>query len=282
MRSSILLSAAFTLFIAPASLPSTAQRGQPTAEFHVPYRLTAAKHVLVRAKVNGKGPYNLILDTGAPFLVLAKKFAEPLGVTLENNWTTLDRLDIEGGVKLEGVQCRFDDLFQLEGMNGLGMAGIEIHGLAGYPILSRYRITYDFTKPKLTWVATNYTPTELPKHGRGGAPGGLDTLGQVMKSVGKFFGMNRIAPAGPRGFLGLTARDMGDGIEIVSVVSQGPAAKAGLHPGNRIESVAGKAVRSLTDLSDSLSRVGPGERLVVTIAHADGPREVTITTGTGF
>ena len=36
--------------------------------FEVPYRLTAVKHIVVRAKINGKGPFNFILDTGAPAL----------------------------------------------------------------------------------------------------------------------------------------------------------------------------------------------------------------------
>src|ERR1700722_17313756 len=38
--------------------------------FEVPYRLTAVKHIVVRAKINGKGPFNFILDTGAPALFI--------------------------------------------------------------------------------------------------------------------------------------------------------------------------------------------------------------------
>jgi len=276
MRTRVLLAAA--VLAAPTDGPAA----PPQQTYKVPYSLTAAKHVLVRAKVNGKGPFNLILDTGAPVLVLAKKVAEPLRLNATNNWATLDRLSIEGGVELTQVQARLDDLFQLEGMNGLGMAGVEIHGLAGYPILARFRITYDFTQPKLTWVPTNHTPDELPKFGRGSAPGGLDALGQVMKSVGKFFGLNRLPPPGPRGFLGLTARATADGVEIDSVILDGPAAKAGLKAGDRIAQVAGQPVGSLTALGQTLARVGPGERLAIEIADGDGLRSLTVTTGTGF
>lgn len=279
MRTRLFLAAA-TMF-APTPGPAAVDRAPPVQAYQVPYSLTAAKHVLVRVKVNGKGPFNLILDTGAPVLILAKKVAEPLGLDVTNNWATLDRLSIEGGVELEKAQARIDDLFQLEGMNGLGMAGVEIHGLAGYPILARYRITYDFTQPKLTWVPTDYVPDELPKFGRGGAPGGLDALGQVMKSVGKFFGMNRLAPPGPRGFLGLTVRPVGDAVEVVAVVAGGPAAKAGLQPGDRLVRVAGKSITSLNGLSDALSRVGPRERLAVEV-HRGEVRELSIETGTGF
>ena len=34
--------------------------------FHVPYRLTSTNHVLIRVKINGKGPYNFILDKPWP------------------------------------------------------------------------------------------------------------------------------------------------------------------------------------------------------------------------
>jgi serine protease Do len=39
--------------------------------YEVPFRLTPTKHILVRAKINGKGPYNFVLDTGAPDLFVA-------------------------------------------------------------------------------------------------------------------------------------------------------------------------------------------------------------------
>src|SRR4051794_27717922 len=95
------------------------------AAVQVPYRLTQTQHVLVRAKINGKGPFNFILDTGAPALFVAKKVAEKAGVgTEQRGWTTFDRFEVEGGVVFEKAEGRVDDLFQLEGMNGMGLAGV--------------------------------------------------------------------------------------------------------------------------------------------------------------
>jgi hypothetical protein len=48
----------------PAIALADDQKEQP-ATLEIPYKLTDTKHVLVRAKINGKGPFNLILDTGA-------------------------------------------------------------------------------------------------------------------------------------------------------------------------------------------------------------------------
>ena len=61
---------------APAALPDTTN----VKPIHVPYRLTKTQHILVRAKINGKGSYNFIVDTGAPALFVSKKTADAAGV----------------------------------------------------------------------------------------------------------------------------------------------------------------------------------------------------------
>src|SRR5262249_45750835 len=113
----------------------------------VPYRLTAPKHVLIRAKINGKGPFNFILDTGAPAVFITNKVAEKAGVKPDRTgWGAFDSFEIEGGLVVPKAKGRVEDLFQLEGMNGLGLAGAEVHGVIGYNVIARYRIEFDFTK----------------------------------------------------------------------------------------------------------------------------------------
>src|SRR5437588_12559768 len=80
----------------PKTVPTT-RTDAPTVL--VPYRLTRTQHVLVRAKINGKGPFNFILDTGAPALFVAKKVADGIGVTADKRGrATFDRFEVEGGV----------------------------------------------------------------------------------------------------------------------------------------------------------------------------------------
>ncbi len=61
--------------LAALCLTPTAWADEPARpeSIEVPYRLTVPKHILVRAKINGKGPYNFILDTGAPALFVSTK-----------------------------------------------------------------------------------------------------------------------------------------------------------------------------------------------------------------
>src|SRR6516165_5634433 len=89
----------------------------------VPYTVTNTKHILIRAKINGKGPYNLIVDTGAPALFVSTAVCTKLGVKPDKKgWGTFDQFEIEGGVVIKEARGRIEDPFQLEGMNGLGLA----------------------------------------------------------------------------------------------------------------------------------------------------------------
>ena len=125
--------------LAALSLAPAAQARAPVPDkaaprsFEVPYRLTMVKHLLVRAKINGKGPFNFILDTGAPALFVATDVSRKLGVDPDKKgWGTFDRLEIEGGPVVTKTRGRVEDPFQLEGMNGLGLAGVHLHGCLLY------------------------------------------------------------------------------------------------------------------------------------------------------
>src|SRR5687767_6881727 len=76
----------------------------------VPYRLTVPKHVLIRAKINGKGPFNFILDTGAPAVFITEKVAERAGVkAAKNALSTFERFEIEGGLVVANAKGRVED-----------------------------------------------------------------------------------------------------------------------------------------------------------------------------
>src|SRR5262245_3490378 len=81
---------------APARADELKPQGKAT--YQVPYRLTDTLHVLVRVKINGKGPYNFILDTGAPGLFVATSVAKQLGVQPDKSgWAVFKTFEIEGG-----------------------------------------------------------------------------------------------------------------------------------------------------------------------------------------
>ncbi|MGZ3392414.1 MAG: aspartyl protease family protein, partial [Isosphaeraceae bacterium] len=67
--------------------------------FQVPYRLTDTNHFLVRVRINSKGPFNFLVDSGAPALFIATETAKKVGLKAARDrfWTPVDRFDIEGG-----------------------------------------------------------------------------------------------------------------------------------------------------------------------------------------
>src|SRR5262249_42901093 len=52
----------------------------PLKPIKVPFELVQSQHIVVAVKVNGEGPYRLILDTGAPLVLVSSKLARAAGV----------------------------------------------------------------------------------------------------------------------------------------------------------------------------------------------------------
>ena len=82
-----------------AEPPDAAADPQIGRSFQIPYRLTDTNHFLVRVRLNGKGPFNFLVDSGAPSLYIATETASKIGLKPDpaEFWTPVDRLEFEGG-----------------------------------------------------------------------------------------------------------------------------------------------------------------------------------------
>ncbi len=72
----VIATLAFLSEVDAQSPPRDAQVGR---SFQVPYRLTDTNHFLVRVRINGKGPFNFLVDTGASAIALTPDDARKLG-----------------------------------------------------------------------------------------------------------------------------------------------------------------------------------------------------------
>jgi hypothetical protein len=276
--------AAAALCLAPAGRADEAPRAGPKT-FQVPYRLTVPKHILVRAKINGKGPYNFILDTGAPALFVATDLCRKLGVKPDkNSWGVFDRFEIEGGVVLTKFKGRVETPFQLEGMNGMGLAGAELHGIIGYNVLARYRMEIDFTRDKMAWTELDFEPR--PPLGLGakvGGAGGMEILGSVMKMMGSLLGKKAGTESVPRGFLGIELKGGEDDEPVVAaVLGDGPAGRAGVKAGDRITRVQGRTVVANDDVRRLSGNLRAGAAVKLTVKRDGETKEFSFQTGEGF
>jgi hypothetical protein len=269
------------LGLAPGAWADESKKPE-TKNHQVPYRLTTTNHVLVRAKINGKGPYNFILDTGAPALFVSTGVSRKLGVSADGQgWGTFDRLEIEGGVVLTKARGRVEDPFQLEGMNTLGLAGAELHGIIGYTVLARYRLEFDFTKHKMGWTELDYKP-QGPQGLGAQATSGLDAMSTVIKLLGAFLGKRPEQEIALRGFLGIALEDTADGVAVSAALADGPAALAGLQAGDRITHFQGKEVSSTAELQRRVAGLGADETARLRVLRGDATHTINIKAGKGI
>jgi membrane-associated protease RseP (regulator of RpoE activity) len=268
--------------VAADTKPETKPAPGEAKRVQVPYRLTETKHVLVRVKMNGKGPFNLILDTGAPAVFITKAVAKKAKVeTDEKGWANFDKFELEGGLVVPKARGRVEDLFQLQGMNGLGLAGVELHGVIGYNVLAKYRIQYDFTADKLGFepLPGFEPPALVPLGGKG--QGGLDAIGPIMKMMAGLLGIKPNFATVPRGFVGIEFEEK-DGVVVKKVLPGSPAEKAGIKPGDRLETVKNIGIDDSKDLTRALAKAGVGTKLKVTVKRGDQTEDLTLELGRGL
>ncbi|MDE2508579.1 MAG: PDZ domain-containing protein [Planctomycetota bacterium] len=260
--------------------------------YEVPYRLTETNHFLVRLRINGKGPFNFLVDTGAPALFVSTETAKKIGVepAKEDFWTPIDHLEFEGGPQLDHVKARVEDPFQLVGMNALGLPGATIDGILGYTILARFRITLDPTRDRMKWTRLDFAPVEpfIPKRVQGGQPPAemqaMNALGPVAKFAAMIVGKQPEEKLRPRGLIGIEFSESDGCLTVMKVLPDSPAAKAGVKAGDRLLGIAQSTVASVEAARRAMAGTGLGDRVQLRVRHSGATEEVelTVTTAKGF
>lgn len=269
---------------APARVDNSV-KAKEAKTYEIPYKMTIPKHIVVRAKINGKGPFNFILDTGAPALFIATKVGDKAGLKGgPKQWAAIDRFEIEGGLVVEKARGRVETPFQLEATNGMGLAGMEIHGLIGYDLLAKYRMEIDFTRDKMTWTELDYVPKLPPmmKGKGGGSLAELEMIGTVMKSVGALMNRKATPDVSLRGFYGMTLVDGDEYPKVTAVLSKGPAGVAGLKVGDLVTKIDGRSVTNIADVLRRAGRLVPKTSVELTVKRGDETKEIAIATGEGI
>jgi hypothetical protein len=240
-------------------------------------------HMVVRAKLNGKGPYNFIVDTGAPAMFVRTAVAKEAGAEDDpDGWATFHRMELEGGVLMGNVKARAEDIFQIRGMNSLGLPGVRLDGVLGYNILARFRMEFDLSKSYMTWTELDFDPPLPTPLGKGGAAPELEAMGNLTELFAAFFRRPEPAPLGTRGSLGVELADRDGAVVIKTVLPNSPAHAAGLKPGDTIDQFAGAHVRSVAELLAQAATVGGNQDVSIRVIRGNEPIDVAVTTGKGF
>ena len=258
--------------------------------FRVPYRLTETNHFLVRVRVNGKGPFNFLVDSGAPALYIATETAAKVGLKppAKGFWTPLDSLEIEGGARLEQVKARVEDPFQLVGMNALGLPGASIDGILGFTILAKFKLEIDPSQDRMTWTRLDFNPADppVPRDDDGPPPVEMqlmNALGPVAKGLAFLMGKQPEEVRVNRGFLGIVwAEDEPGTVRVVKVLRGSPAEAAGLRPGDALREIGGKPVDGLKTARALTAGVRPGDAVAVVVKRDGEETTLKLTAGEGL
>jgi hypothetical protein len=247
--------------------------------YQIPYRVTHTNHFLVRVRINGKGPFNFLVDTGAPALYIATETARKAGLEPGRNefWTPVARLDFEGGAHLADIRARVEDPFQLVGMNALGLPGATIDGILGFTVLARYRIELDPTRDRMTWTRLDFEPVEppVPPRAAGGQdrppPGiqGMNLLGPLAKVIALFTGGKQPEDQlHPRGFFGIELAEEEGMVRVATVLAGSPAARAGVRPGDVLVRLLDRAVPSIKEAREAVATTRPDDRVALVVRRS--------------
>lgn len=276
-------------------VPASAVLPEQTV-YHIPYRVTATNHLLLRAKLNGQGPYNFILDTGAPALFIPTDVARKLGIQADaGKWGTVRRLEIEGGAVIENIKARVEDPFQMQSMNQMALAGTHIDGVIGYNVLARFRIEIDLTQPTLMWTPLSWMPPSpaiiMPKQKQSIAKPtqNLKQMQDLAKMASSMFA-RKPQEVVLRGFIGIEIEDAGgseDGVKVQTVLPKSPAATGGLLAGDIIREIKRPrgmekdVVKTKESLQSLLSGIASEERIVFFVRRGEQTMEIPVLAGTG-
>jgi hypothetical protein len=249
---------------------------QPAAKpAKVAFELLSTKHMAVQIKLNGKGPYRVIFDTGAPVMLLNTKIAKESGVIGKNMKTplfspfgTMGQAKIKtleiGDLKAEDVPAVVMDHPTVELISKfLG----PIEGIVGFPFFARYKMTLDYQAKEMTFVPNGFEPPDI-----------METLTATIMALGNDKPKPKIvAPGAQWGFsLQKAAADKDAGVTIQAVMKGSAAAQAGLRTGDRLLALDGRWTDTVAEAYQAAAFVKPESDTKVMIKRGDKEIELTV------
>ena len=255
-----------------ALVPLVAQQPPPPPKTAtVPFTMLPSNHMVVEAKLNGKGPYRFIFDLGAPITILSNRAAEASGAVKadapksffmgQRGEANIEKLEMSG-MTADDVPVIVLDHPLIKAFSDIFHKPID--GIIGYTFWARYRTSIDYKDLKMTFTPVDFKVRNLMK----------DLPAQLAgPKVAKTF---VVAPHGLWGInLGKPAGIESPGMPITKVLPGSPAALAGLQVGDILTSVDGRWTTSLPDTYRAAESVEP-EKPVTVVVLRDG-KEVTLT-----
>jgi hypothetical protein len=242
-------------------------------------------HLAVQVKVNGKGPYRLIFDTGAPMVLLStrvgkeagllgggKKAARPAGLMMMPGQVRVDKLEV-GSVTANGFNA-----IVLDHPTVKAIADVfgPIDGIVGFPFFARYRTTIDYQAKELTFTPSGYKPGDVLEA----------IMASLMGQANKGNGPPRPRVSAPAAQWGLRVEkadgDTEPGVTVAEVFAASAAAVAGVKAGDRLLTLDGRWTDSVADCYAAAEAVKAGQRTEIQLRRDGKEVKLSVTPVAGF
>jgi membrane-associated protease RseP (regulator of RpoE activity) len=252
-----------------ADAPSKVETGPVT----VPFELLKSGHMTVQVKVNGKGPYRLIFDTGAPITLVNNKIAKEAGLLKGMQQPLFSFFGNMGEVKIKELQVggqKANDVATIvmdhPTVEAISQVFGPIDGIVGFPFFARFKMTLDYKAKTLTFVPNGFKPPDV-----------MQAIITALSTgvTGASDGPKVLSPAAQWGMLvHKDSDDESDGVPVTDVLPGSAAAAAGMKTGDRLLTLDGRWTDTIGDLYTAAGYVQAGKSAVVVVKR--GSKEVSL------
>lgn len=246
----------------------------------VPFNLLSTGHMTVQVRINGKGPFTLIFDTGAPMSIVNNRLAREAELLKGKPVVLFAPFGSRGEVKVKDFEVGGQKASDIK-VAVMDHPTVElfsrnfgrIDGIVGFPFFARYKVTIDYQKKTLTFAPGTYNPPDV-----------MQAMLKAMLAP-EAQGENAKVLSGGA-VLGFSAREEAKGDSRILVVDKtlpgGAAEAGGLKPGDRLALFNKRWTDTRHDLLEAMSSIQPGGKNIVVVERDGKPVTLTLVGAPGI
>lgn len=248
--------------------------GEPVGR--APLTVMKTRHLAIPVKINGAGPFRVILDTGAPITFFSNEAAVRAKLIPAEQAARPALFGLRGQVRAQsvevgGIVIRDMPVLVLDHPTIRQIAAVDgpVDGIVGLSFFGRYRTTLDYSKGEMLLEPGTYTPPDV-------------TSGLTRRLLSRLPSAPRvIAPAALWG-MKVEKPDEAPGVRVAEVLEGSAAHAAGLKTGDRLLTLDGRWTDTVEDCYEAAALAKPGEKAVVRLRRDGRELELEVTPRLGL
>ena len=239
----------------------------------IPFELLDSGHMAIRVKLDGKGPFRVIFDTGAPTVAFSGRAAREAGLIPEGS-----RGGLVGSYRAKAKPTTVEvgdyrrtrlvpTVMDHPTVESLASALGPIDGLVGFDLFAPDRLTIDYRARTITVLPGKDRRTPNPQEA-------AEEMGRALLGPAK---AHYVAPAALWGLTVTKAKgDTKPGVDVAEVRPGSAAAEAGLAAGDRLLVVSHRWADSVEDVYRTAGLVWAGKAVGLTVRRGEADLELTL------